>query len=130
MVAGTVFALTYGSDGTIFDRCLVAGVGFLAGSGSGLLVVGITEFRKRGGAETGGNVDKPCRRSDECCGGRPMREILQLPFTCHSCQHAFSVRKVDLDKNEPIYCPKCSAMFRLKSEQMKGLAPGRKPVRD
>jgi uncharacterized Zn-finger protein len=108
----------------------VAGVGFLAGSGSGLLVVGIAEFRKRGGAETGGNVDKACRRSDECCGGRPMREILQLPFTCHSCQHAFSVRKVDLDKNEPIYCPKCSAMFRLKSEQMKGLAPGRKPVRD
>jgi hypothetical protein len=35
-----------------------------------------------------------------------------------------------LDKNEPIYCPKCSAVFRLKSEQMKGLAPGRKPVRD
>jgi drug/metabolite transporter (DMT)-like permease len=47
MVAGTIFALTYGSDGTIFDRCLVASVGVLAGSGSGLLVAGIAEFRKR-----------------------------------------------------------------------------------
>jgi hypothetical protein len=63
-------------------------------------------------------------------GGRPMPEILQLPFTCHSCQHAFSVPKVDLDKNEPIYCPKYSAMFRLKSEQMKRLSPWRKPVRN
>jgi hypothetical protein len=62
--------------------------------------------------------------------GGLMREILQLPFTCHSCQHAFSVASVDLDKNEPIQCPKCSAVFRLKSEQMKRLAPGRKPVRD
>ena len=59
-----------------------------------------------------------------------MRNVLDLPFTCHSCQHAFSVPMVDLNKNEPIYCPKCSAVFCLKSEQMKNLAPGRRPVRD
>jgi hypothetical protein len=47
-----------------------------------------------------------------------MREILQLPFTCHSCHHAFSVSKAELDKNGPIHCPKCAALFRLKSQQM------------
>jgi uncharacterized C2H2 Zn-finger protein len=36
----------------------------------------------------------------------------------------------ELDKNEPIHCPKCAAVFRLRSEQMKHLAPGRKPVKD
>jgi hypothetical protein len=40
------------------------------------------------------------------------------------------VVKAELDKNEPIYCPKCSAMFRLKSEQMKNLVPRRRLVRD
>lgn len=59
-----------------------------------------------------------------------MREILQLPFTCHTCHHAFSVSKAELDKNGPIHCPKCAAIFRLKSEQMKHLAPGRKMVKD
>jgi DNA-directed RNA polymerase subunit RPC12/RpoP len=59
-----------------------------------------------------------------------MREVLQLPFTCHACQHAFSMAIAELDKAEPIHCPKCSAVFRLKSEQMKRLAPGRKPVKD
>jgi DNA-directed RNA polymerase subunit RPC12/RpoP len=63
-------------------------------------------------------------------GGRSMREFLQLPFTCHNCHHAFSVPKAELDKNRPIHCPKCAAIFRLKSEQMKHLAPGRKPVKD
>ena len=58
-----------------------------------------------------------------------MREVLQLSFTCHACQLAFSIAIAELDKNEPIHCPKCSAVFRLKSEQMKHLAPGRKPVK-
>jgi hypothetical protein len=43
---------------------------------------------------------------------------------------ALSIAIAELDKNEPIHCPKCSAVFRLKSEQMKHLAPGRKPVKD
>jgi hypothetical protein len=59
-----------------------------------------------------------------------MRNVLELPFTCRRCHHAFFVVKAELDKNEPIHCPKCSAVFRLKSEQMKNLAPGRRPVRD
>lgn len=59
-----------------------------------------------------------------------MRVILELPFTCRHCHHAFFVGKAELDKNEPINCPKCSTVFRLKQEQMKHLAPGRKPVRD
>jgi uncharacterized Zn-finger protein len=59
-----------------------------------------------------------------------MREILQLPFTCHSCHHAFSVPKAELDRNGPVHCPKCAALFRLKRQQMKHLAPGRKPVKD
>ena len=59
-----------------------------------------------------------------------MREILELPFTCHTCHHAFAVPKGELDRNEPIHCPKCGAVFRLKREQMKHLAPGRKPVKD
>jgi len=63
-------------------------------------------------------------------GGRAMREILQLPFTCHSCHHAFAVPKAELDKNRPIHCPKCAAIFRLKRAQMRHLAPGRKPVKD
>jgi uncharacterized C2H2 Zn-finger protein len=40
------------------------------------------------------------------------------------------MEKTELDKNEPIHCPKCSAVFRLKGEQMKSLAPERRPVRD
>jgi DNA-directed RNA polymerase subunit RPC12/RpoP len=59
-----------------------------------------------------------------------MRNVLELPFTCRSCQHIFSMPMAELNKNEPIHCPKCSAVFRLKSEQMKSLAPGRRPVRD
>jgi len=59
-----------------------------------------------------------------------MREVLQLPFTCHSCHHAFAVPTAELDNNRPIHCPKCSAVFRLKSEQMKNLVPGREPIKD
>jgi hypothetical protein len=43
---------------------------------------------------------------------------------------SFFVEKTELDKNVPIHCPKCWAVFRLKSEQMKNLPPGRRPVRD
>lgn len=75
-------------------------------------------------------IDKASLRWTMVFGGDTMREILLLPFTCHSCHHAFSMPKAELDKNGPIYCPKCAALFRLKSQQMKQLAPGRKPVKD
>ena len=63
-------------------------------------------------------------------GTDQMRTVLELPFTCRRCHHAFFMEKTELDKNEPIHCPKCSAVFRLKREQMKSLAPGRRPVRN
>jgi DNA-directed RNA polymerase subunit RPC12/RpoP len=85
-------------------------------------------YRSREGIRP--EFDKACLWSDESRGGRPMRTVLELPFTCRRCHHAFFVAKAELDKNEPIHCPKCSAVFRLKSEQMKNLAPGRRPVRD
>lgn len=59
-----------------------------------------------------------------------MPESLQLPFTCHACHHVFSVPKAELDDNGPVRCPKCAAVFRLRSEQMKHLAPGRDPVKE
>ena len=59
-----------------------------------------------------------------------LTKVLELPFTYRDCHHAFFVERTELDKNVPIHCPKCSVVIRLNSEQMKNLAPGRRPVRD
>lgn len=63
-------------------------------------------------------------------GGRKMDKVLTLPFTCRGCQENFSLSKDEADRNAPIKCPKCDRVYKLRQEQMKQLAPGRKPVRE
>lgn len=63
-------------------------------------------------------------------GGLTMRGTGSIPFTCHGCHTNFSITMEEADRNEPIRCPRCTKVYRLRQEQMKQLAPGRLPVRE